>query len=134
MVDSLFNDSSIKSLSLALDGLAQRQQLISRNLANVDTPGYQAQTIDFKTAIRNAMDSSGGMRLASTQAGHISANVSTSAGQVTARMGGSPRADGNNVDVDTELLDMTETGIQFQALSQGISKKLLLLKAITESR
>jgi flagellar basal-body rod protein FlgB len=60
---------------------------------------------------------------------------STAAGPISlARTGGSMRADGNNVDIDVELMEMTETGIAYQALTQAASKKLALLKSIAMAR
>jgi flagellar basal-body rod protein FlgB len=134
MSNSLFVDNAYQAAKLALDGLSMRQQSITRNLANVDTPGYQAQTVDFETAIRRALQDaeSGSFKMASPT---LSAFEDASAGfKSLMRTGGSERADGNNVDIDTELMDMSVTGIQYQAISQEVSKKLQLLKAIAQAR
>ena len=53
MSNSLFTDSATQAAKLALDGMSQQQQVISRNLANVDTPGYHAQQMDFKSALKS---------------------------------------------------------------------------------
>jgi len=133
--DFLLNTATLRTLNQALDGLAQRQQAISGNLANVDTPGYQAATVDFETALQRAEGTDHRLALTSTHAGHLASPSTTGPGaQLLARTGGSTRADGNNVDVDQELLELSTTGIQYQALSQLISKKLLLLKSIATGR
>jgi flagellar basal-body rod protein FlgB len=135
MVDPIFSDNAFTSASMALDGLSARQQAISRNIANVDTPGYNAQTVDFETTIQHVLagQGAGQLQMASNSAGHITQSATSSAPfQTVNRPGGSERADQNNVDIDTELSDMSETGIQYQAVSQEISKKLLLLKAIAQ--
>lgn len=135
MPDFLLNSTTLRTLNQALDGLAQRQQAISGNLANVDTPGYQAYTVDFETALQRAEGTDRRLALTATHAGHLASPSSTPAGaQLLARTGGSTRADGNNVDVDQELLELSTTGIQYQALSQLMSKKLLLLKSIATGR
>jgi len=54
MRDSLFNDNAMNVSKIALNGLSTRQQLISRNLSNVDTPGYRAQQLDFESVLRKA--------------------------------------------------------------------------------
>jgi len=133
-INRLFNDDSLRSARLALDGLSMRQQIISRNLAKVDTPGFRAQMVDFETTIRRVLDQETGVRMQRTSAGHITAPAETMNLRVTNRPGGILRADQNNVDVDTELVQMSETGIQYQAISQEISKKLQLLKAIATDR
>jgi flagellar basal-body rod protein FlgB len=135
MVDSIFSDNAFKSASMALDGLSARQQAISRNIANVDTPGYNAQTVDFESTIQHVLAGSGTgqLQMAATSSGHIGATQSSGeAFQTVNRPGGSARADQNNVDIDTELSQMSETGIQYQAVSLEVSKKLQLLKAIAQ--
>lgn len=135
MSDSLFNDNAMRTAKAALDGLSMRQELISRNLANVDTPGYQAQQIDFESVLKRAIKGDNKLPMAVTHTAHLAAGSSQALNyKVTFRPGGSLRADQNNVDVDTELLEMSETGIQYQAISQSITKKLALLKNIAISR
>ncbi len=130
---SLVGDTSLQAARLALEGLSQKQQAISRNLANIDTPGYQAQTVDFKAAIAHAINANTGIGMTTTNAAHLTGNTSASSILNVAREGGTERADQNNVDIDTELTDMSQTGIAYQAISQVVSQKLLLLKAIAGS-
>jgi flagellar basal body rod protein FlgB len=76
------------------------------------------------------MNTGGGINLATTNVAHLTGARSGSAMLNVARQGGTDRADQNNVDIDTELTDLSQTGITYQAISQEVSKKLLLLKAI----
>ncbi len=135
MTDSLFNDNAMLVSKIALNGLSTKQQLISRNLANVDTPGYRAQQLDFESVLRKAAQPDTQLRMSSTHGAHLASpsRLAASAFGVSYRQGGSYRADGNNVDLDTELLDMSQTGIQFEAVSQSMTKKLTLLKTIAMS-
>ena len=56
----------------ALDVRARRGELIANNLANADTPGYQARDIDFRQAMARASgEATTGVTLSTTQAGHI---------------------------------------------------------------
>ncbi len=132
MTDSLFSDSALRTARSALDGLSLRQQAISRNLANVDTPGYQAQTIDFEETLKHLVDQDGSFSLDITNPSHQLPGNHDAGFSLTKRTGGSFRADQNNVDVDVEMTDMSETGVQYQAVSQTISQKLLLLKALAK--
>jgi flagellar basal-body rod protein FlgB len=134
MSNSLFSDNAIRAAKMALDGLSMRQQLISRNIANIDTPGYRSQEVDFEQAIQRATRNTGSVQLTATNAGHIGAPTSKAFYQPQDRPGGIARADGNTVDIDSELIEMSEAGIQYQAVSQAVSKKLLLLKTIATSR
>jgi len=133
MSDSLFTDSATRAAKLALDGLSLRQQVISRNLANIDTPGYQAETVDFESTLKHALENDGSLTMQETNAAHLASPSEANTGfSISMRPGGSFRADQNNVDVDVEMTDMSEAGIQYQAVSQAISQKLLLLKTLAK--
>lgn len=130
MTDSIFSDNAARAAKLALDGLSLRQQAISRNLANIDTPGYQAQTVSFEETLKHALNESPTLAMSLTNDSHqVSAEQSMNFSS-SLRPGGSYRADQNNVDIDVEMIEMSEAGIQYQAVSQTISQKLLLLKNI----
>ena len=132
MPDSLFTDNSIRAAQLALDGLSKQQQVISRNLANVDTPGYQAETVNFEDTLKQALNEGPTLAMKVTNTSHLGSPEQSTGFTSTLRPGGTERADQNNVDVDTEMLDMSEAGIQYQAVSQAISQKLLLLKSLAK--
>jgi len=133
MSDSFFSDSAMRTARTVLDGLSLRQQAISRNLANVDTPGYQAETINFEDTLKHLVSQDGSLALETTNISHmLPASQETTGFSIVHQQGGSFRADQNNVDVDVEMTDMSETGIQYQAVSQTVSQKLLLLKALAK--
>lgn len=133
MSSSLFTDDATSAASIALKGLTARQQVISNNVANVDTPGYSAQELDFETTLQRTLNSSGSVSIKRTNSKHLEgSSSSTSFNMTTNREGGTYREDGNNVDISTELIDMSETSIKYQAISQGLSSKLLLLKSIAQ--
>jgi flagellar basal-body rod protein FlgB len=136
-MSGLINDSTFDIARLALDGLSRRQELIGTNLANVDTPGYHAQTNNFESTLQRAIKQDlSPLRLAKTNAAHLASPTDRRAefGALLEREGGSERADGNNVNIDVELMQQAETGIKYQALTQTVSKKLLLLRAIATGR
>ena len=130
MVDSLFADNATRAAQVALDGLSLRQQAISRNVANVDTPGYQAKTVKFEDTLKRLLNQSDSLPLTITSSAHLASPANTAAFTLTNRPGGSFRADQNNVDVDVEMSDMSEAGIQYQAVAGMITKKLQLLKSL----
>jgi flagellar basal-body rod protein FlgB len=133
--NSFFSDDAMRAARLALDGLSLRQQVVGRNVANVDTPGYHAQSVDFESALKRVFNrSKNGLGLQATQEGHMGAPKEEIGFQVKGRPGGSFRADENNVDIDAELLEMSEAGIQYQAVAESLTKKLQLLKTIASSR
>ncbi|MGB6743098.1 MAG: flagellar biosynthesis protein FlgB [Terracidiphilus sp.] len=95
-----------------------RQQLVTSNMANVDTPGYHTKDIDFQTAMQQVIDQSGDMRLQPA-----SVNVDNLP----------ERPDGNNVNIDRESMMMSETQLQYQMGVQLIKEEFHeLLTAIKD--
>ncbi len=133
MSNSIISNDALQAAKLALNGLTKRQEVISNNLANVDTPGYQAKRLDFESTLKSELKRSQNIDLQGTQQGHLSpSSRPRQLMQILDRQGGTPRVDGNNVDIDQEMLEMQETSIRFQTLSSLLSKKYNLLKEITK--
>ena len=115
----------------------QRMKLIASNLANADTPGYQAQDIDFNAALdaarlqREGATATGG--LATTHEQHLSDALAGSGlpFQFT-RQASQPSLDGNTVDPDAERAAYGRAALEYRAsLSFVESKVRTLLTAIT---
>ncbi|HHH82317.1 MAG TPA: flagellar basal body rod protein FlgB [Chloroflexi bacterium] len=134
MKDSILFDRILYMAKCALDGLARRQEIVARNIANVDTPGYKALEVDFDHYLAQAVERHRRVRLDVRREGHIAGLDLAGIVPIRPRRTGSLRADGNNVDIDTELADLAEIGVRYQAVSQAASKKLLLLKEIATRR
>jgi flagellar basal-body rod protein FlgB len=132
MGNSLFADDSLRASKLALDGLSLRQQAIGRNIANVDTPSYRAQGVNFESTLQRVFSKKQTFQMQTTNAGHLAAPTEQVGFQVSARPGGGLRADENNVDIDTELVEMSEAGIQYQALVEAVARKFQLTKYIAK--
>jgi len=137
MVNSLTNDASFYAARKALDGLSKRQEQIGHNLANVDTPNYRAKTTNCESALRRALEPSLEMSLTTTDSDHMTSLEAQGEGtgdftQVALRRGGAVRADGNNVDIDVELMQASETGLRYETLTQLVNKKFNLLKQIAK--
>lgn len=120
-------------LQAALDGLAARQRVISNNVANVDTPGFKASQVTFEGALRRAMGiEDGGLPLAKVQHGLAGPDdqladltpVVVQSNQVTRRV------DGNNVDIDQQMVELAETNITYNALAQLTGARLQLLRSV----
>jgi flagellar basal-body rod protein FlgB len=112
------NVSLMQQLQGFLQITNQRQQLIASNMANVDTPGYHTQDIDFQSAIQKALNQEND---APMQATPIEVQ------------GLNERPDGNNVNIDRESMMLSETQLQYQMGVQLIKAEFhKLLTAIKE--
>jgi flagellar basal-body rod protein FlgB len=110
---------------------AERQQLIASNIANVDTPGYQAREMDFADALRQATGiampgstatGTARLALATTSAGHeaASAPLGETAGLLYARHS-QDAIDRNTVDMDRERASSTENTVKYEATLRFIN-------------
>jgi flagellar basal-body rod protein FlgB len=122
----------------ALDVRARRGELIANNLANADTPGYQARDIDFRQALaRAAGEQTSGVALSTTNAGHLGgagpANAATNP-DLKYRMPLAPALDGNTVDAQIEQAAFAENAVRYQATLTILNGKFRsLLTAIMGS-
>ena len=132
---TLFNDPRINVLSQALTGLSQRQQAIAGNIANVDTPGYQRKDVNFEAQLRAELGLDSGVALAGTNASHIpgaggAPGLLDSAGGSNSSASPSKRNDGNNVDIDYEMTQLSQTSLQYETLTQVTQSTFSTLNAI----
>jgi flagellar basal-body rod protein FlgB len=131
-------DQYVSVHAAALDVRARRGELIANNLANADTPGYQARDIDFRQAMARAGgDRTAGVSLATTQAGHIGGANSAAAGanpDLKYRTPLAPALDGNTVDAQIEQAAFAENAVRYQATLTFLNSKFRgLLTAILGS-
>ena len=77
MLDKL--DAALRFQQEALNLRAQRQEILAANIANADTPGYQARDLDFASELKKVMvrgrEETGGVSLTLTSAQHIPAQT-----------------------------------------------------------
>lgn len=118
-------DSTISTASQWLHGLSARQQAISNNIANIDTPGYQRQEVPFESELRRAL-AGGSTSLATTDPRHVTAGAAQGSdlGLQGAQQLASQRLDGNNVSIDQEMVDLADTQMRYQAAGNAISMHL----------
>jgi flagellar basal-body rod protein FlgB len=98
----------------ALNFRALRNEVLSSNIANADTPNYKARDVDFHAALKNAQ--SGGLALRKTSALHNSAaDVRPDGGDLKFRVPTQPSIDGNTVQTDIEQTAFAENALQYRA-------------------
>ena len=109
--------------------LHQRQDLLSQNVANADTPGYVARDLkplNFEDAMRNT--TSGGTLL-TTNSRHIALSSKTaSAFEDQASPDTESNPNGNAVSLEMEMIKVSDTQAQFQAASNLYAKAMTMMK------
>jgi flagellar basal-body rod protein FlgB len=131
-------DQYVSVHATALEVRSRRGELIANNLANADTPGYQARDIDFRQAMaRAAGEQTSGVALSTTHAGHVGGNASADAAHnpdLKYRIPLAPALDGNTVDTQVEQASFAENAVRYQATLTFLNSKFRgLLTAILGS-
>ena len=106
----------LSTLESYLKLTTSREQAISANMANVDTPGYHTRDINFNSELKRAMNGF----LSQTEDGMESVQMNPVVQEVPGLM---ERPDGNNVSLDREGLLMSETQLQYQIGIQLIKRQ-----------
>lgn len=122
----IFETTQSAAMERSLSAMWQRAQLISNNIANEDTPGYKSKKLAFEGMLQHeirAASSSRGMTR-SAKAAAISGTKSAVYDDPTL----SVRADGNNVNLDNEHIELARVQLQYQALKEKINGHYSQLK------
>lgn len=117
---NLFSHSDI--LNKALDASWLRNQVISNNISNIDTPNFKSSRVEFESELKKAMDSKN-INMKKTRDKHLGAAAPIFQPQVLKNNNTTVRMDGNNVDIEGEELNMVKNAIYYNTLVQKISKE-----------
>jgi flagellar basal-body rod protein FlgB len=118
----------INVLDKAADASWIRNDAIANNIANVDTPGYKRQDVNFEDQLQKALKDS---RYTSIDAKVSNINLSRLNPTTYTDYGSySYRSDGNNVDIDTENVELASNQIRYQGLTTSISQEFANLQAV----
>lgn len=118
----------INVLDRAADAAWQRNEAISNNIANVDTPGYKRQDVAFESVLQQAL---GNNRYESMDDKVANVNLSRLRGRAYVDYANySYRLDGNNVDIENENVMLAENQLKYQGLISSINHEFTNLKTV----
>ena len=119
-------------LQKGLEASSLRQQVLSDNIANVDTPNFKRSDVDFQVVLNQALgNDSGELPLKQTSKLHLPGITEDSSSTgVVMDTSTSMRKDGNNVDIDKEMTNVAENNLYYDAMSQTLSSQLGLLRLV----
>ena len=121
-IKSLFG-KTFHAIERSLDVTKKRHGLITSNIANLDTPGYRAKDIDFRNALKNALEAPS-VDLFRTNPRHFGSKIYYPE---------SPSSGTDSVDIDKEMSKLAENNLRYRASVEVLLRKLSKLKfAITE--
>ena len=118
----------INVLDRAADAAWQRNEAISNNIANVDTPGYKRQDVAFESVLQQAL---GNNRYESMDDKVANGDLSRLRGRAYLDYANySYRLDGNNVDIENENVMLAENQLKYQGLISSINQEFTNLKTV----
>ena len=119
--------SCINVLDKASDASWIRENAIANNVANVDTPGYKRQDVDFQDILERKLKSTKYTSLQdavnNVPLDQLNSRVYTDYGSYSYRL------DGNNVDIDTENVELASEQLRYQTLTTTMSLEFSRLKS-----
>lgn len=118
----------INVLDKAADASWLRNEAISNNIANADTPGYKRQDVAFEAELQKALGSNRYQSMDSKVAGVKTSRIEGKA--YTDLEGYSYRLDGNNVDVENENVMLAENQLKYQGLLTSINHEFTNLQSV----
>ena len=120
----------VNVLKAAADASWTREEVLTNNIANVDTPNYKRQDVDFTTYLRSALSrTNGGSSSLTNRVNNLTYNdiaIRTYTDNSTL----SYRLDGNNVDLSTENVELASEQINYNALIDSMNNEFSRFKTV----
>lgn len=117
----------VNVLEKAADASWTRNEVLSNNIANATTPGYKRQDVSFETYLLEELTSGSTTSLRAkvddVDLSNLNASIYTDYSELSYRL------DGNNVDQDTENVELASNQLKYQALIESINYEFNMIKA-----
>lgn len=128
MID-IFSNRTNSILAKVLDGTTERQKAIADNIANADTPDYTRKEVSFEDTLANIVQQDSLNKKTEIEAIRM-AVVNVQEDSISPR-----RINGNNVNIEREMVTMAKNNLQFEATAQFLSDRMSGLRnAIKEGK
>lgn len=125
----LFRNNLVSAMDKSLDGLWRRQEVISENIANFETPGYKRKYVSFEDDLKSALESK------ATVKGETASKIDATRVSINEDENSTMRFDENGVDLEQENIDMVRTNYQYMYSQRVLSDHFSRLRcAISEGQ
>ena len=126
MIDPVFPADNYQMARKLLDAASLRQEAIAANIANADTPGYRRLDLapDFAEQLKARVTSGELSRTGETLQPRLAEDVHAR----------TVRPDGNTVEIEHELLAMNRNAVEYQYLTEVVSRNIKQLKLAISGR
>ena len=115
--------------SASLDGLALRQQVHAENLANIDTEGYKAKTVDFEGVLASAMKGESlGLRFGNPFGANSAIGDASTGGSLSSAF--AVKRGNKGVDRTTEVAAMMNDNVRFRVMTQQVTNQISAVRSV----
>lgn len=117
-------------LDKAADASWMRENVITNNIANIDTPGYKRQDVDFESVLQKALGKTKyssldkKVRELNQDLGKLTTTSYTDAANYSYRL------DRNNVDENTENAELASESLRYQLLTTAITNNFSRMQTV----
>ncbi len=118
----------INVLEKACDASWTRNSVLADNIANVDTPGFKRRDVQFEEYLMGELGFTDSLddEVADAELDALNATTYTDYAAVSYRL------DGNNVDIDTENVELAKNQIKYYTMVDSVSQEFSRLKMVTK--
>ena len=138
MLDQILNSPSFNYMQRGMEAANLRQEVVSNNIANVNTPHFKRSDVVFETLLAKELgmgEDKNKLKMVRTRDKHLPQAMSSKAKAAihlddTTTM----RVDGNNVDIDFEMADLAKNQIYYNAMAKKLGGYIQGVKNVISSK
>ncbi len=115
------SDTTMQAVEYALQGVARRAEVHGQNISNVNTPGYRSTKVAFETHLAEAIDRG-------------TNGMAALRGPAVEAVGGLPDQNGNDVNLESEMVGLLKNNLTQDAMVQAWNFKMNVLRSAIGGR
>ena len=137
MLEQIMNSPEFNYLGRGMKAANLRQEVISNNIANVNTPNFKKSDVVFESLLARELnlDGSGKLKMVRTHDRHLPVGMdSQAAGQIVQQNTTTMRVDNNNVDIDVEMASLAKNQIYYNTMVKELGSYITRVKNTITSK
>lgn len=116
-------------LKQGLDVSSLRSKVSANNIANINTKGYKRQYVTFEESLKDSQD-----KLEMTDEKHMGIDGNTGNVQLIRDTTTSMKEDGNNVDIDNEMVNQAANNLMYNALVTQMNNRISITRYVVNGK
>lgn len=127
---NILNDTGFNRLRSAIDASNTRQQVISNNIANADTPYFKRSEVSFESLLQSEMNGVSSIKGRMTNTRHIAIGSvgSIPTAKITSDDSTAMNNNKNNVDIDSEMTSLAENQLRYNTYIEEVNHQIKMMR------